>query len=97
MAKRIFIKQPLVPNGNGCHVISIPSGNMSVEDLLEHIDFQLDTGFVDLFLTEKEASYEEGRAAILEEQRPDEDYTPDPDANYRVDTAIKTGWTPPVP
>ncbi len=48
MTRKQYIKQPLVPNGNGCHVIQIPSGNLTVEDLLDHIDFQLGTSFVHL-------------------------------------------------
>ncbi len=92
MSKSIYIKQPLVPNSNGCHVIQVPSGNLDVEGLLEHIDYQLGTSFVHMLFLEKEESYEEGRAAVISESEPG--YEPDPDANYRIETAVKTGWVP---
>lgn len=98
MSQRVqYINQPLVPNGNGCHVIQIPSGNLSVEDLLSHVDFQLHTSFQCLHQMEVEESYDEGKAAALHEmaQPVSADYEHDHDALDRIRTAEATGWIPP--
>lgn len=95
--RKQYINQPLVPNGNGCHVIQIPAGNLTVEDLLQHIDFQLGTSFQCIYQMDVEDSYDEGKQATLNElaQPVSADYEHDHDALDRIRTAEVTGWVPP--